>query len=178
MPDVTIRNDTESTINIAFGILTPLVFTNEVKPGDTVRLNLAMFVHSVEARVDNGTNRFSSGESWARVSDIGSAVAAGTAAVTLGTAWVCGAFGPHASPLATGAIGGAGLSWKAATDGGKRFEKIPYQAAGVIVVATGVWVPWYEMTYSIRKISVEETDRYVLWDDNKAEKVGNYVWNS
>lgn len=56
-------------------------------------------------------------------------------------------------------------------------------AVGVVMIATGVWISWYEMAYSIRKLPVGgaevegEEERYVLWDDNKDVQVGTYAWN-
>lgn len=50
MPDATIRNATNHTLNIAFGVVAPLEDGNGVVHGKTIKLNLAMFVHSVELK--------------------------------------------------------------------------------------------------------------------------------
>ncbi|KAF9498949.1 hypothetical protein BDN71DRAFT_1428309 [Pleurotus eryngii] len=162
MPDATIRNATNHTLNIAFWVVAPQESGNGV--GKTIKLNLAMFVHSVEVRVDHETNRFSGDDSWARASELGTSVFAGTAAVALGTGWVFGLFGHHASSVADAALGGTG---------GERLASMSRKVAGVIMVATGVWLSWYEMAHSIRKLPIAGAEvaaadeRYVLWDDNK-----------
>lgn len=114
MPTVTVHNKTSSTLNVAFSIATPLAFHNDVKPDNKIHLPLSTFVHGFEARIDSGRNRFSPDESWKKVGEIGTACAAGAAAVTLGTGWLFGAFGGHASPVGAAAFMGAGTTWGAA----------------------------------------------------------------
>jgi len=117
MPDVTVRNNTSSCLNIGFCITTPLAFENEVKPEQTIRLHLSSFVHTVEVRQDNGSNRFTPGESWRKFGEISGACAAGATAVAVGTGWVFGMFGPRTSPVGSTALVGAGAAWNAAHAG-------------------------------------------------------------
>jgi hypothetical protein len=98
-------------LNVAFSITTPIAFHNDVQPDQRVHLSLSTFVHGFEARVDSGHNRFSSDESWKKIGEIGTACAAGAAAVTLGTGWLLGAFIGRGSPIA---LAGAGATWNAA----------------------------------------------------------------
>lgn len=117
MPDVTVRNNTSTCLNIGFCVTTPLAFKNEVKPNEMIRLHLASFVHTIEVREDQGSNRFSVGESWQKFGEIAGACAAGVTAVTVGTAWALGMFGGHKSPLGSAALIGAGAAWNAAHAG-------------------------------------------------------------
>jgi hypothetical protein len=114
MPTVSVHNKTSSTLNVAFSIATPLAFQNDIKPDEKIHLPLSTFAHGFEARIDSGQNRFSSNESWQKVGEIGTACAAGAAAVTLGTGWLFGAFGGRASPFSAAAFAGAGATWNAA----------------------------------------------------------------
>ena len=111
MPDITVHNQTSSPLNVAFCVTTPLAFSNDVQPDQTIRLHLASFVHTFEARVDSGDNRYSPGESWQKVGEIGTACAAGVAAVALGTGWFLGTF---AGPVRPVALGWAGAAWNTA----------------------------------------------------------------
>lgn len=117
MPDVFIHNQTSHILNIGFWVGTPLCFVNEVKPDQKIKVHLASFAHTIEARVDNGSNRYSTGETWQKAGELGAACAAGTSAVVVGTAWLTGLFGKHTSPVASAAVGGAGLAWGAAHAG-------------------------------------------------------------
>ena len=114
MPDVTVRNDTSSTLNIAFCFTRmPVASQNGVEPGQTFRPHLASFVHALEVRLDNGSNRFSHGDGWQKFGEIAGACAAGTVAVGLGAGAVLGAFSGHVR-AAIGGIAGAGFAWEAA----------------------------------------------------------------
>jgi len=141
MPDVTVHNQTSARLNIGFCIATPLAFVNEVQPDQTIRLHLSSFVHTVEVRYDNGSNRFCAEESWQKAGEISGACAAGVAAVTLGTGWLLGTFGPHASWTGTAALTGASAAWGAAQAGGARYAQ---SADGVVVNVPGVWIPFNE----------------------------------
>lgn len=55
--------------------------------------------------------------SWARASELGASVAAGTAAVALGTGWLFGVLGYNTLPDPDAALGGAGESWEMARQG-------------------------------------------------------------
>lgn len=111
MPDIKVSNKTSDILNIAFCIATPLAFVNEVQPSQTVTLHLASFVHTFEARQDNGSNRFSADENWRKAGELGGAIAAGTASVLAGTAWALGAFSN------TAAFAVASAAWGAAHQG-------------------------------------------------------------
>ena len=117
MPEVTVRNDTSSTLNIAFCFTRmPVASQNGVEPGQTFRAPLASFVHALEVRLDKGTNRFSPGDGWRKFGEISGACAAGTIAVGLGAGAVLGAFSGHAR-AAIGGIASAGVAWRAAHAG-------------------------------------------------------------
>lgn len=111
MPEITVINQTTSTLNMAFSISTPLAFHNGLNPQETIRLNLAAFRHHFEARVDTGWNRFSTEQSLTKIAEIGTACLMGTAAVVVGTAWLAGKFRSHAN---SAAFAGAGAAWGAA----------------------------------------------------------------
>lgn len=117
MPDATIRNNTQDIINVGFWVGAPWSFQNEVGAGQTARVHLPSLPLTVEVRIDNGSNRFSTGESWKKGGELVTACAAGTAAVVAGSMWLLGMFGPRASPAGTTAVAGAGLAWRAANDG-------------------------------------------------------------
>lgn len=117
MPDVVMHNHTSHILNIGFWVGTPLCFVNEVGPDQKRTVHLASIPHRIEARIDIVNNRYSAGESWQKAGELGAACAAGATAVIIGTGWLAGLLGNHASPVGQAALGGASALWGAAHAG-------------------------------------------------------------
>jgi hypothetical protein len=81
MPDVTVINDLDEDIHIAFFIGVPTNWKNHVKPGERWTTHLASLPHHFEARSATESREFSHDESMEMLATIGGACAAGTASV-------------------------------------------------------------------------------------------------
>ncbi|KAF9226164.1 hypothetical protein BS17DRAFT_776796 [Gyrodon lividus] len=101
MPDVTIINNLEEPIHVAFSVVAPTNWKNNLQPNERWTTHLATLPLHFQVRWAERTDRdsmtvyrsreFSPGESWETGGTIGIACAAGTASVV--TAAVCTAVG-------------------------------------------------------------------------------------
>jgi len=137
----------------------PVASQNEVEPGQTMRMPLASFVHTLEVRLDNRSNRFSPADGWMKFGEIAGACAAGTMAVGLGAGAVLGAFSGH-TRAAIGGLAAADAAWRAAHAGGARFGGT---IDGVVLMATDLWIPFHEKHYSVRQVN----GNFALWDEDE-----------
>ncbi|KAF8551222.1 hypothetical protein OG21DRAFT_1512999 [Imleria badia] len=156
MPDLTIINNLDEAIHVAFFITAPTHWKNNLKPGERWTTNLPTLPLYFQARwverTDNSgvvyrSRAFCPEESWEMGATIGTACAAGTASVVIGT--ITGWIGePLSAPLmAVANAGGA----KYATMG-----------SDTKLCETRVWVPWFEhKVYSVRSVGA---GRCGLWD--------------
>ncbi|KAI5999386.1 hypothetical protein F5J12DRAFT_277106 [Pisolithus orientalis] len=162
MPDLTVINNLEEPIHVAFFITAPTHWKNHLQPNERWTTHLPTLPLYFQVRwvkrtdYDQGTayvsREFSEGESWEAGATIGLACAAGTASVITG-----------ATSLLTG-WEGAGMAiaaplMMAASAGGKRYATMGQDAK---LCETRVWVPWFEhKEYSVRLV---DGGRCVLWD--------------
>lgn len=109
MPDVTLRNETEEVLNVAFRFVSPANWTNALTPGSAYTTHLASVPYTIEARLDLGHNRFSAQGSINTACDISLGWLAGAGGVVLGGLGLGGnGFAGAASfPLMAHAVQGA-----------------------------------------------------------------------
>jgi hypothetical protein len=81
MPDVTVINDLNEDIHVAFFLGVPSNWKNHLKPGERWRTHLASLPLHFEARSVTESREFSHDESMEMFATIGGAYAAGTASV-------------------------------------------------------------------------------------------------
>ncbi|KAG2122356.1 hypothetical protein DEU56DRAFT_76293 [Suillus clintonianus] len=89
MPDVTLINDLDQDIHVAFFVGVPANWKNYLKPGERWRTHLASLPLHFEARSVQ-SHEFSHNESWEMFATIGGACAAGTASVVSAGALLAG----------------------------------------------------------------------------------------
>ncbi|KAG9308887.1 hypothetical protein JVU11DRAFT_11347 [Chiua virens] len=169
MPNLTIINNLDEAIHVAFFIVAPAHWKNNLQPGerwtrDMPTLPLVFQARWVERQDDDGRVRrsreFCPEDSWKMGATIGTACAMGTASVVIGavsvpTGW--GRIGRRlAGPLMTAANAGGAKYAAAASDDTKLFDTL-------------VWVPWVEhKEYSVRMVDGE---RCGLWDVKENREV-------
>ncbi|KAF8841488.1 hypothetical protein BDN67DRAFT_1068451 [Paxillus ammoniavirescens] len=158
MPDLTIINNLDEAIHVAFFITAPAYWKNNLAPGERWTAHLPTLPLHFQVRwaerqdYDGSVRRsreFSAEESWEIGATIGVACAAGTASVLTAT-------------LAGGAMAKsrAALLMAAANAGGRRYANMGSDAN---LYETRVWVPWFDhKEYSVRRIG--EGEPCVLWD--------------
>jgi hypothetical protein len=93
MPDLTIINNLDETIHVAFCITAPIHWKNNLQPGERWTIHLPTLPLIFQARwaertdhdsgVVHRSRAFCSGESWEMGATIGAACAAGTASVVI-----------------------------------------------------------------------------------------------
>ncbi|KIJ58951.1 hypothetical protein HYDPIDRAFT_118931 [Hydnomerulius pinastri MD-312] len=169
MPDLTIINNLEEEIHVAFFICAPTHWKNNLKPNERWTTHLPTMPLYFQVRwaqredYENGTvyrsREFSPEESWETGATIGIACAAGTASVL--TAVACTATGLES----VGGVVAAPLML-AACAGGNRYATISSDSK---LYETRVWVPWFDhKEYSVRNV---DGARCVLWDVRENKQV-------
>jgi hypothetical protein len=92
IPVVTIKNQTSSTLNVAWTLGAPVAFKNSLKGGGTWSEDRPTWPHTFEARIDLGArNQVSVQGSLDCAAQVGTSVAAGAASVAVGTGGALGA---------------------------------------------------------------------------------------
>ncbi|KIK93109.1 hypothetical protein PAXRUDRAFT_789671 [Paxillus rubicundulus Ve08.2h10] len=162
MPDLTIINNLDEAIHVAFFITAPAYWKNNLAPGERWTVHLPTLPLHFQVRWAE-RRAFSAEESWEIAATVGVACAAGTASV-LTAALASGA-------MAKSAISILPLILKTLTSdplGGRRYANITRSDANLY--ETRVWVPWFEhKEYSVRRIG--EGEGCVLWDIGENKQV-------
>ena len=180
MPDLTIINNLDEAIHVAFFITAPTHWKNDLQPGERWTTHLPTLPLYFQARwaqrtdYDSGTvyrsRPFCPEESWEMGATIGLACAAGTASVVTGAVSVlpgCAGVSFIAAPLMLAASAGK-TSPRLAINvglvidvriGGNRYATM---GQDVKLCETRVWVPWFEhKEYSVRMVGAGQCG---LWD--------------
>ncbi|KAG1848470.1 hypothetical protein F4604DRAFT_1935419 [Suillus subluteus] len=153
MPDVTVINDLNEDIHVAFFVGVPTNWKNHLKPGERWTTHLASLPLYFEARSPavTDTPEFSHDESMKMFATIGGACAAGTASVVsagalFATDMIAGI--PMVSVPLMAAASAGGTKYGTWGEGGRK-------------CTARVWVPlWDQPQYSVRMVG----DKCVLWD--------------
>ncbi|KAG1750601.1 uncharacterized protein EDB91DRAFT_698020 [Suillus paluster] len=174
MPDITIINDFNEDIHVAFFIGVPTNWKNHLKPGERWTVHLASLPLHFEARrvqcndFDAGTVlrscEFSCDDSREMLRTIGVACAAGTASVvSVGYAFRAGQI--HRAPAIAGTSIAPLSLMAAACAGGAKYNT---WCADMRLCTARVWVPFRNKEYSVRMV---EGRGCVLWDVNDHKPV-------
>lgn len=188
MPELTIINDLDEAIHVAFFIAAPTHWKNDLKPGErwtTGLPTLPLYFQArwVERTDDNGvvyrSRAFCPEESWEMGATIGTACAAGTASVVIGTTSVFTGWGeigvPISGPLMAMASAGETLYFgtclrecvysTSLSLGGNKYATM---GGDTKLCETRVWVPWFEhKQYSVRRVG----GQCGLWDVRENRQV-------
>ncbi|CCL99736.1 uncharacterized protein FIBRA_01758 [Fibroporia radiculosa] len=169
MPDLTIINNLNEDIHVAFSICAPTHWKNHLKPNERWTTHLPTMPLYFQVRwaqrkddehgIVYWSREFSPQESWDTGATIGIACAAGTASVL--SAAACTLTG-------MGAVGGvvAAPLMSLACAGGNNYAAIGSDSK---LYETRVWVPWFEhKEYSVRNVG---EGRCVLWDVRENKQV-------
>ena len=181
MPDLTIINNLDETIHVAFCIVAPANWKNNLRPGERWMTHLPTLPLNFQVRWAERTDRdsgtvyrsreFCPKESWEMGATIGAACAAGTASVITG---VIPGGAMVASPLMRAANAGKN-SPECLTKirllinvwiGGRRYALLGQDAK---LCETRVWVPWCKhKEYSVRMVGPGQCG---LWDVKESKRV-------
>jgi len=115
MPDLTIINNLDEAVHVAFFITAPTNWKNNLQPGERWTTHLPTLPLYFQARWveradhDSGavyrSREFSPGESWEAGATIGAACAAGTASVVIGATSLFTGWGGIGVPLSAPLMG-------------------------------------------------------------------------
>ncbi|KAI9567978.1 hypothetical protein HD554DRAFT_2039097 [Boletus coccyginus] len=160
MPDLTIINNLDEAVHVAFFITVPTHWKNNLQPGERWTTHLPTLPLYFQARW------FCPGESWEAGAMIGKACAAGTAAVVIGAMSLFRDLGAIGVTLPAGLVAvtyAAGAKYAAMDSDTKLCE-------------TRVWVPWFEhKEYSVGMVG---KDQCVLWDVKENRQALQPAWTS
>ncbi|KAG2126061.1 hypothetical protein DEU56DRAFT_558801 [Suillus clintonianus] len=161
MPDITVINDIDENIHVAFFVGVPTNWKNNLKPGERWTTHLASLPLHFEVRwahridFDTGniwcSQEFSHNDSMEMFATIGGACAAGTASVV-------SAGGLLACDMVVGIPIISGPLMAVANAGGAKYGD---WRADVRLCTARVWVPFWNKQYSVRMV---EGRGCVLWD--------------
>ncbi|KAN0074548.1 hypothetical protein V8E55_011597 [Tylopilus felleus] len=162
MPDLTIINNLDEAIHVAFFITAPTHWKNNLQPGERWTTHLPTLPLYFQARwvertdPDSGavyrSRAFCPEESWEMGATIGTACAAGTASVVIGATSFFTGWGEIGVPLSSPLMA-------LAHAGGAKYGTI---GSDTKLCETRVWVPWFEhKEYSVRMVNGGQCG---LWD--------------
>lgn len=151
MPDVTVINDLDEDIHVAFFVGVPSNWKNHLKPGERWRTHLASLPLHFEARSVTESREFSRDESMEMFATIGGACAAGTASVVSAGALFASEMVAGIPMVSAPLMGAACAGGTKYGTWGENWRKCTAR----------VWVPlWHQPQYSVRIVD----GRCVLWD--------------
>ncbi|KAJ7735104.1 hypothetical protein DFH07DRAFT_1065118 [Mycena maculata] len=155
MVNITVQNDSDSTLKTGFyilGMFHPSRFNNNLTPGDSWDAGdfPSFLPQSFEVRREDGAG-FNNGETLGHIGQMAGAGAAGTAAVFAGTAGVLRFSGSN--------LAAAGVLWNVAGAAGAQYAR----EAEDSVKRVGLSVSWSNMTLVIRN----GPDGIEVWCDER-----------
>ncbi|KAF8139770.1 hypothetical protein EV363DRAFT_1413348 [Boletus edulis] len=162
MPDLTIINNLDEAIHVAFFITAPTHWKNNLQPGERWTMDIPTLPLYFQARwvertdYDSGvvyrSRAFCPEESWEMGATIGAACAAGTASVVIGVTSLFTGWGEIGVPISSPLM-------LLAHAGGNKYATM---GSDTKLYETRVWVPWFEhKEYSVRMVGGSQCG---LWD--------------